>query len=67
MSETSIEESFKQEFQALLKKYNAEIQVDDFWQGYSECGSDVRAEIYIPAGWDKEGNLISKSECFDLV
>lgn len=67
MSNTSIEESFKQEFRALLKKYNAEIQVDDFWQGYAECGSDVRAEIYIPAKWDEKGNLISKEECFDLV
>lgn len=36
---------FIAELQLLLKKYDAEITADDFWEGYPEHGQDVRIVI----------------------
>jgi hypothetical protein len=33
---------FLNELQALLKKYDVELIAKDHWQGYAECGEDVR-------------------------
>ena len=61
-----IEKSFKTEFIALLKKYNATFEVDDHYQGYAECGRDLRAEISIPAIYDGDNGLINEYAIFDL-
>ncbi len=52
------EKAFKEEFAALLKKYGAEITCENHWQGYAECGEDVRMTVTIPSTWDKDGNAI---------
>jgi hypothetical protein len=39
---------FLEELAALLKKYNAEIEADDHYQGYPECGQDIRITIDFP-------------------
>ena len=31
---------FEVELKALLEKYKAEITIEDYWTGYSECGRD---------------------------
>jgi hypothetical protein len=36
---------FIAELHVLLKKYAAEIKAEDHWQGYAECGEDVRMTV----------------------
>lgn len=43
-----IEQEFRSELQSLLDKYGAEIEAKDHYQGYAECGEDVRMTVYIP-------------------
>lgn len=35
-------EEFLKELHALLGKYDVEITAQNHWQGYAECGEDVR-------------------------
>ena len=34
-----------EELAALLKKYNAEMEADDHYTGYPECGQDIRITV----------------------
>jgi hypothetical protein len=38
-------DNFLVELRALLAKYDAEIRAEDHWEGYSECGEDVRMTV----------------------
>lgn len=38
-------DAFLKELRQLLDKYGAEIAADDHWQGYSECGRDIRMTV----------------------
>ncbi len=42
-----IEQEFRKEFQALVNKYKAEIEIKDHWTGYSECGQDIKCMVSI--------------------
>ena len=44
-----IENCFVKDLKALLCKYNATMDARDHWQGYAECGKDIRIEVDIPA------------------
>lgn len=57
---------FKADLQALLDKYGAELEAKDCWQGYPECGEDVRMEVTIPAMYDADHNCIRESTEIDL-
>ena len=62
-----LEEQFRQEFIQLLQKYNnATLSVEDHWQGYPECGSDIQARIESYDKYDLEGNMIEPGIDFDL-
>jgi len=61
-----IEDEFKAEFQALVDKYKAEIQIKDFFDGYAECGEDIKCIVMIDGAWTKEGDCISEYCEFDL-
>lgn len=61
-----LETAFKADFQALLDKYNAEFQVQNFWTGYPECGEDIQATIYINAEWDQDYNQLIEFTEFNL-
>lgn len=56
MKKTSneIEEEFKAKLRALLAEYDAELTADDHWQGYAECGQDIRMTIYVPGIYEGE-------------
>jgi hypothetical protein len=58
--------AFLKEFNDLLLKYDATFEVKDEWTGYSECGSDLHARIYIEGKWDNDGNPIQESTDIDL-
>jgi hypothetical protein len=51
----NIEQRFRNDLQALLEKYGAEIEARDHCEGYPECGEDVRMTVCLPPLWnDKE-------------
>ena len=58
--------AFKADLQALLDKYGAELEATDHWQGYSECGEDVRMTVDIPAIYDSEYNCLREFTEVDL-
>jgi len=39
------EEMFKKELSELLRKYDCALSAEDHWQGYAECGEDVRMTV----------------------
>lgn len=47
-----IEQNFREDLQALLDKYHADLEADDHYQGYSECGKDIRMMVTIPAVYE---------------
>ena len=57
---------FLREFQLLLEKYSAEISAEDFWQGYAECGQDIRMTVFIQATYDDDGDILKDSAEIDL-
>ncbi len=61
-----IEKEFLAEFKALLLKYDATISADDHWNGYAECGRDIRIEIDIDSKYDAEGNMLRPYVSIDL-
>ncbi len=54
------------ELQALLNTYNAELYAEDHYEGYAECGEDVRMTIYVPAVYDADNNCIREATEVDL-
>lgn len=42
IEEQEIKDNFIKELHELLKKYDVELIAKDHWQGYAECGEDVR-------------------------
>ena len=61
-----IEQEFRSELQALLDKYGAELEAKDHYQGYAECGEDVRMTVDIPSIWDKDGDQVREYTEIDL-
>jgi len=57
---------FVRELKALLTKYNADIVAADHYQGYPECGEDVRMTVEIPSAYDENGELIQEYTEIDL-
>jgi len=57
---------FKAELFALLKKWDAELSTEDHYQGYPECGEDVRMTVHIPAIYDGNGETIRPLTEIDL-
>jgi len=38
-------DNFKAELAALCRKYHCEISAEDHYQGYAECGEDIRMTV----------------------
>lgn len=51
-----VAQAFKTELQALLDRYGADLEAKDHWQGYAECGEDVRMTVDVPAIYDADHN-----------
>jgi len=45
--------AFLEDLSALLKKHKAEINADDVWAGYSECGEDIQIEFELEDTYDE--------------
>lgn len=61
-----VEQDFRNDLNALLDKYRAEIEASDHWTGYAECGSDIRMIVSIPALFDCEHNCTREAAEVDL-
>jgi hypothetical protein len=61
-----IEQTFRADLQALLDKYGAELEAKDHFQGYAECGEDVRMTVDIPGVRDRDGKLLREYTEIDL-
>lgn len=61
-----VEMAFRSELQALLDKYGADLEADDHYQGYAECGKDIRMTVYIKGLWDKGGIMVREFTEIDL-
>lgn len=61
-----IEKEFKADLSTLLKKYNAVIEAEDVYQGYSECGEYIQISIWIDPIYETDGNTVSESSYFKL-
>lgn len=61
-----IEQAFRAELQALLDKYGAELEAKDHFQGYAECGEDVRMTVDVPALYDHNHNCVREYTEIDL-
>ena len=62
---------FIEKLKSLLSSFNgegykAEIRAEDHFQGYAECGSDIRMTVYIPSVHDKDGNTVREYTEIDL-
>jgi len=62
----AVERDFREELVALLAKYEAELEAEDHYPGYSECGQDVRMTVYVPAKYDEDGALLRERCQIDL-
>lgn len=58
MTRDEVEQQFLEEFNALLKKWGAEIAAEDHYPGYPECGEDIRMTVFIPGMFDRHGETI---------
>ena len=49
MTKEQVEQEFRGELYALLRKWAATLEADDHFRGYAECGEDIRMTVTIPA------------------
>lgn len=61
-----IEAEFRADLQALLNKYGANLEAEDHWQGYAECGEDIRITAEIDGVYTKDGELVRPYVSIDL-
>lgn len=57
---------FRAELQYLLDKWGAELSAKDHWDGYPECGEDVRMTVTVPGIYDTEHNCLREFTEIDL-
>lgn len=65
-TKAEIEAAFLKDLQDLLDFYDAELEAKDHFEGYPECGEDVRITVSIPAHWTMSGELTREDTEIDL-
>lgn len=61
-----VEQEFRRDLQKLLNKYKAEINAEDHYRGYPECGEDIRIEVNIQSIYDENGECLQEYTYFDI-
>jgi len=63
-----VERAFLADLRALLVKYGSHtaLDADNYYQGYAECGQDIRMTVTIEAKYDKYNNMVSPMVLIDL-
>lgn len=57
---------FKQDLAALFEKWGAEMETQDHYQGYPECGEDIRMTVTVPAVYNDQGDTVRERVEIDL-
>ena len=57
---------FKADLYELFDKWGAELVAKDHWNGYAECGEDVRMTVTVPAIYDQDHNCVREFTEIDL-
>lgn len=58
-----VKKEFLADLKALLSKYSAELEAEDHWKGYAECGRDIRMTVFIEGVYDEYGkDLVERTE-----
>jgi hypothetical protein len=63
---TEIEAEFRADLQKLLNRYGAELEASNHWEGYAECGQDIRMIVDIPAKYDDDHSCLQEYVQIDL-
>lgn len=58
MNTKDVELAFRADLQSLLNRYGAELEAKDHYQGYPECGQDIRMTVTIRATYDGDRDLV---------
>jgi hypothetical protein len=66
MTSKEVEAAFRADLAALLAKYGAELDAKDHFQGYAECGEDVRMTVTVPAVYSADNELVREWTEIDL-
>ena len=61
-----VEREFREALQRLVDEYSTDIEIIDHWQGYPECGRDVRMTAFIPAIYAEDGSCVREFCEIDL-
>lgn len=60
----NISKQFQDELKALLKKYDAEIELEETSRGY--CSSNYTIKVWAYSKYDNDGNMIQDTIDLDL-
>jgi len=66
LTAAEVEARVRADLSALLENWGAELSAEDHYQGYPECGEDVRMTISVPAVYDKDGDTVRERVEIDL-
>lgn len=61
-----VESQFRADLRALLDKYGAELEAKDHYQGYAECGENIRMTATLPAIYSTNGDCLRELVEIDL-
>lgn len=65
-TKSQVTQKFTEELKNLLKKYDADLSADDHFQGYAECGQDIRMTVTVPSIYDEKGETVREWTEIDL-
>lgn len=66
ISSDEVRRRFLCDLKGLLIKYQAEIQASDHYQGYPECGEDIRMIVTIPTAYNAASECVREFTEIDL-
>ena len=66
MSKDQVEAEFTKELKALLAKWGAELEADDYFVGYAECGEDIRMKVTVTGIYNYNGDTVREFTEIDL-
>jgi hypothetical protein len=66
LTEKQVTEEFTRELKELLAKYGADIEASDHYEGYPECGEDIRITVEIPSIYTTDNEMIREYTTIDF-
>ena len=60
------EDDFRRELSELLGRYNAEIVASNYYEGYAECGEEIKMVVDVPTVYDTSSDILRSGFKVDL-